>query len=96
MIVSALNTAFEIAEITSNTIYYFELSVFVNGTLLIRNRFTDESVSSEYHAIYIADIYLLIFTVSGPRFSAVVIVFLALTISLITVGTAFGIGNFNV
>ncbi|XP_064406113.1 uncharacterized protein LOC135351103 isoform X2 [Halichondria panicea] len=70
IIVSPLDTQFEIAEITSNTVYYFEFSVSVNGTLLVRNRLTEKAISS-------------------PRFSAVAIVFLALTILLITVGTAF-------
>ncbi len=49
MIVSPLDTQFEIAEITSNTIYFFEFSVSVNVTLLVRNRLTEEAISSEYH-----------------------------------------------
>ncbi|XP_064406089.1 uncharacterized protein LOC135351084 isoform X2 [Halichondria panicea] len=70
MIVSPLNTQFEIAEITTDRVYFFEFSVSVNGTLVVRNRLTEKAISS-------------------PRFSTVVIVFLALTILLITVGTAF-------
>ncbi len=53
MIVSPLNTQFEITGITSDIIYYFEFSISVNGTLLVRNRLTEKTVSSEYRIIYI-------------------------------------------
>ncbi len=46
MIVSPLDAQFEIAEITSDTVYYFEFSVSVNGTLLVRNRLTEKAISS--------------------------------------------------
>ncbi|XP_064406435.1 uncharacterized protein LOC135351367 isoform X2 [Halichondria panicea] len=70
MIVSPLDTQFEIADITTERVYFFEFSVSVNGTLVVRNRLTEKAISS-------------------PRFSTVAIIFLALTILLITVGTAF-------
>ena len=49
MIVSPLDTQFEIAEITTDIVYFFEFSVSMNGTLLVRNRLTEEAISSEYH-----------------------------------------------
>ena len=48
MIVSPLNTQFEIAEITTDRVYYFEFSTSVNVTLLVRNRLTEKAISSEY------------------------------------------------
>ena len=47
MIVSPLNTQFEITEVTSNIIYYFDFSLSVNHTLLVRNRITEKAVSSK-------------------------------------------------
>ena len=47
MIVSPLDTQFKITGIFSDTIYYFEFSVHVNETLLIRNRFTERLTSSK-------------------------------------------------
>ena len=46
-IVSPLNRQFEITGITSNTVYYFEFSVSVNHTLLVRNRITEQAISSK-------------------------------------------------
>ena len=51
MIVSPLDTQFEIAEITTERVYFFEFSVSVNGTLVVRNRLTEKAISSEYHTI---------------------------------------------
>ncbi len=48
IVVSPLNTRFEITGITSNTAYYFEFSVSVNHTLLVSNRFTERAISSKH------------------------------------------------
>ncbi len=45
--VSPLNTNLKITGITSDTIHYFEFSVSVNDTLLVRNRITEQAKSSK-------------------------------------------------